>query len=177
MREYILAKDMMPPKPSLLLLETVEFGELALESESASESLASFKLFGRSNFWDLWRKMYKCYQHFFFFQPKAYVAVGGWCGLIFSLFLPHYPYLVGKKNWKRRRKKVEMHLCIKAFILLPFRTHCKFVCNTTLMDLGVEKNFCFVRKQQRKKKPNVIKHCWIPSHFSPETASFTTKIP
>lgn len=47
---YILAKDMMPPKPSLLLLETVEFGELALESESASESLASFKLFGRSNF-------------------------------------------------------------------------------------------------------------------------------
>lgn len=63
----------------------------------------------------------------------------------------------GKK--KRKRKKVEMHLCIKAFILLPFRTHCKFVCNTTLMDLGVEKNFCFVRKQQRKKKPNVIKHC------------------
>lgn len=46
----LLAKDMMPPKPSLLLLETVEFGELALESESASESLASFKLFGRSNF-------------------------------------------------------------------------------------------------------------------------------
>lgn len=64
-----------------------------------------------------------------------------------------------KEKKKRKRKKVEMHLCIKAFILLPFRTHCKFVCNTTLMDLGVEKNFCFVRKQQRKKKPNVIKHC------------------
>lgn len=41
---------MMPPKPSVLLLETVEVGELARESDSASESLASFKLLGRSSF-------------------------------------------------------------------------------------------------------------------------------
>lgn len=47
---YLLAKDMMPPKPSVLLLETVEVGELARESDSASESLASFKLLGRSSF-------------------------------------------------------------------------------------------------------------------------------
>lgn len=47
---HLLAKDMMPPKPSVLLLETVEVGELARESDSASESLASFKLLGRSSF-------------------------------------------------------------------------------------------------------------------------------
>lgn len=42
---------MMPPKPSVLLvLETVEVGELARESDSASESLANFKLLGRSSF-------------------------------------------------------------------------------------------------------------------------------
>lgn len=49
-QKYLLAKDMMPPKPSVLLLETVEVGELARESDSASESLASFKLLGRSSF-------------------------------------------------------------------------------------------------------------------------------
>lgn len=48
-RYRLLAKDMMPPKPSVLLLETVEVGELARESDSASESLASFKLLGRSS--------------------------------------------------------------------------------------------------------------------------------
>lgn len=47
---HLLAKDMMPPKPSVLLLETVELGELARESDSASESLASFRLLGRSSF-------------------------------------------------------------------------------------------------------------------------------
>lgn len=47
---HLLAKDMMPPKPSVLLLETVEVGELARESDSASESLASLRLLGRSSF-------------------------------------------------------------------------------------------------------------------------------
>ena len=48
--KHLLAKDMMPPKPSVLLLEMVEVGELARESDSASESLASFRLLGRSSF-------------------------------------------------------------------------------------------------------------------------------
>lgn len=46
----------MPPKPSLLLLEIVEFGELAWESDSASESLPSFKLLGRRGFGGLLKK-------------------------------------------------------------------------------------------------------------------------
>lgn len=38
------------PKPSVLLLETVEVGEPLGSPDSASESLASFKLLGRSSF-------------------------------------------------------------------------------------------------------------------------------
>ncbi len=37
---------MSPPKPSLLLLEIVEFGELFLESPSPSDSPGSFRLLG-----------------------------------------------------------------------------------------------------------------------------------
>lgn len=44
--KYSLAKDMSPPKPSLLLLEMVELGELFLESPSPSDSPGSLKLLG-----------------------------------------------------------------------------------------------------------------------------------
>lgn len=43
---HSLAKDMSPPKPSPLLLEMVELGELFLESPSPSHSPGSFRLLG-----------------------------------------------------------------------------------------------------------------------------------
>lgn len=45
---FSLAKDMSPPKPSLLLLEMVEFGELLRESPSPSDSPGSLRLLGRN---------------------------------------------------------------------------------------------------------------------------------
>lgn len=42
----LLAKDISPPKPSLLLLEMVEFGELL--SPSPSDSPGSLRLLGRN---------------------------------------------------------------------------------------------------------------------------------
>lgn len=45
---FLLAKDMSPPNPSLLLLEMVEFGELLRESPSPSDSPGSLRLLGRS---------------------------------------------------------------------------------------------------------------------------------
>lgn len=45
---FLLAKDMSPPKPSLLLLEMVEFGELLRESPSPSDSPGSLRLLGRN---------------------------------------------------------------------------------------------------------------------------------
>ncbi len=44
---FLLAKDMSPPNPSLLLLEIVEFGELLRESPSPSDSPGSLRLLGR----------------------------------------------------------------------------------------------------------------------------------
>ncbi len=44
---FLLAKDMSPPNPSLLLLEMVEFGELLRESPSPSDSPGSLRLLGR----------------------------------------------------------------------------------------------------------------------------------
>ena len=43
----LLANDMSPPNPSLLLLEMVEFGELLRESPSPSDSPGSLRLLGR----------------------------------------------------------------------------------------------------------------------------------
>lgn len=43
---FLLAKDISPPKPSLLLLEMVEFGELL--SPSPSDSPGSLRLLGRN---------------------------------------------------------------------------------------------------------------------------------
>lgn len=43
---HSLAKDMSPPKPSPLLLEMVELGELFLESPSPSHSPGSLRLLG-----------------------------------------------------------------------------------------------------------------------------------
>lgn len=48
-----LAKDMSPPKPSLLLLEMVELGELLRESPSPSDSPGSRRLLGRNGRCDL----------------------------------------------------------------------------------------------------------------------------
>jgi len=45
--KHSLAKDMSPPKPSLLLLEMVELGELLRESPSPSDSPGSLRLLGR----------------------------------------------------------------------------------------------------------------------------------
>lgn len=45
---FLLAKDMSPPNPSLLLLEMVEFGELLRESPSPSDSPGSLRLLGRN---------------------------------------------------------------------------------------------------------------------------------
>lgn len=45
---FLLAKDMSPPNPSLLLLEMVEFGELLWESPSPSDSPGSRRLLGRN---------------------------------------------------------------------------------------------------------------------------------
>ena len=44
---------MRPPKPSLLLLEMVELGELVRESPSPSDSPGRRKLLGRKGRWDL----------------------------------------------------------------------------------------------------------------------------
>ena len=47
MLSSLLAKDISPPNPSLLLLEMVEFGELLRESPSPSDSPGSLRLLGR----------------------------------------------------------------------------------------------------------------------------------